>query len=427
MKFTFQAAAAAAAALLACVFLTARACAAPASQPAADAARTGQFHVTFTQRSPESRSEKLGRRLGWALDQLKKTGVDPEYDLEKESFEVYVPSDYDGNKPYGLFVWVSASPSGMPHENWLDGLDKRHLIWIGANNAGNPRTVTIRLGLAIDAVHNMKLKYALDENRIYVSGASGGGRCSSILGVSCPDIFRGGFYMIGCDYFRPISTGEPNQFWRPNYVKPAPKLFALASRRSRHVLLTGETDMNRPQTKGNYEQGFLKDGFKNVLYLEVPGMGHRPPPADWFEKGVAFLDERPRGGAATVSHPAPTSRPAALASRQPALPKADAHPIESVPTANPDDDVPAKLLRMAKLYLSNNRPDDARMKLRDLTKKYPNSPASDEARNLLIMPFGTAIDGGAAILTKAVLRWRRVRGTIRDDGTGTTGQGRPGT
>ena len=45
----------------------------------------------------------------------------------------------------------------------------------------------------------------------------------------------------------------------------------------------------------------------------------------------------------------------------------------------------------------------------------------------LIMPFGTAIDGGAAILTKAVLRWRRVRGTIRDDGTGTTGQGRPGT
>src|SRR5665213_1044172 len=44
-----------------------------------------------------------------------------------------------------------------------------------------------------------------------------------------------------------------------------------------------------------------------------------------------------------------------------------------------------------------------------------------------LMPFGTAIDGGAAILTKAVLRWRRVRGTIRDDGTGTTGQGRPGT
>ncbi|HZL33983.1 MAG TPA: hypothetical protein VFC78_01655 [Tepidisphaeraceae bacterium] len=50
-----------------------------------------------------------------------------------------------------------------------------------------------------------------------------------------------------------------------------------------------------------------------------------------------------------------------------------------------------------------------------------------QTRVQLLMPFGTAIDGGAAILTKAVLRWRRVRGTIRDDGTGTTGQGRPGT
>ncbi|MDB5356477.1 MAG: hypothetical protein JWN24_2930 [Phycisphaerales bacterium] len=336
----------------------------PAPPPAApNPPQTGQFQVKFTERSPSSALDKLAHRLGWTLDTLKKEGVELEYDLAKESFEVYIPADYDGSKKYGLFVWVSASPSGVVHQQWLEQLDKRHLIWVGANNAGNPRAVTARLGLAIDAVHNMKAKYAIDDDRIYVSGGSGGGRCSSILGVSHPDIFRGGFYMIGCDYFRIIPTGEPSKFWQRSYGPPEPKMMALAAHHSRHVLLTGENDMNRAQTKGNYERGFLKDGFEHVLYLEVPGMGHQPPPADWFEKGLAFLDERP----------------AAVAASQPAE---RAIPVAGAPN-DPNADAADKLLRMAKLYARNNRADQARVQLQKLIDAYPNSPASAEAKKLL--------------------------------------------
>jgi poly(3-hydroxybutyrate) depolymerase len=177
------------------------------------------------------------------------------------------------------------------NREWTSVLDKHHLIWISANRAGNSRSVMVRLGLALDAAANMKTRYSIDPDRIYVAGGSGGGRCASMLGVSCPDVFHGGVYIIGCDYFREIPTGEPNKIWPRSYSQPSPRLLGFAKQRSRHVLLTGEQDMNRPQTKANFEQGFRRDGFEHVEYLEVPGMGHRLPPADWIEKAVQFLDD----------------------------------------------------------------------------------------------------------------------------------------
>lgn len=340
----------------------------PTSAPAVDERRTGEFQVRFAQRSPESAAAKLAKRLGWPLRALKEKGMEIEYDLEKESFETYVPADYDGSRPYGLFVWISASPSGKVHKPWVEILDKRHLIWIGANNAGNARAVLPRLGLALDAVHNMKSKYSIDPQRIYVSGASGGGRCASIVGVCWPDVFSGGFYMIGCDYFRDLPTGEPNKFWVRSYLTPATALLTKAKRDSYHVLLTGETDMNRPQTKANYELGFQKDGFQHVAYVEVPAMGHQPPPADWFEKGLDFLDERPK-------HRAPQQ--ARSAASQP-VPHAG-----GVDPAQTDDEAAGRLLRMAKLYISNDQPDEAKAKLRQLTERYPSAQACQEAKRLL--------------------------------------------
>jgi hypothetical protein len=260
------------------------------TQPAS-VARTGAFETSFKDRSPLSDTALLATRHGWIVSKLKSQGAEVDYDLAKESFAVRVPKDYDPAKKYALLVWISASQSGRANTAWADVLDKHHLIWIGANGAGNSRSVMVRLGLALDAVTNMKALYSIDPDRIYVSGGSGGGRCASMLGVSCPDAFHGGIYMIGCDYFREIPTGEPNKFWPRSYVQPSDRLLAFTKQRSRHVLLTGDSDMNRPQTKANYELGFRADGFQHVAYLEVPAMGHHLPPAEWFEKAIQFLDD----------------------------------------------------------------------------------------------------------------------------------------
>src|SRR5947209_3298871 len=173
--------------------------AAPTTRP-----QTGQFQISFTDRSPDSAPERLARRAGWSLAKLKKEGAEIEYDLPKESFEIYIPDSYDGSMPYGLLVWISPSPSGKPMGQYREVLNRHRLIYIGANNSGNQRLVLARLGLAIDAAFNVTRRYAIDPDRVYVTGVSGGGRCASILGVIAPDIFRGGMYMIGSDFYRPL-------------------------------------------------------------------------------------------------------------------------------------------------------------------------------------------------------------------------------
>jgi TolA-binding protein len=60
---------------------------------------------------------------------------------------------------------------------------------------------------------------------------------------------------------------------------------------------------------------------------------------------------------------------------QPAVPR------KSTTTA---PDGPAdRLLRLAKLYLSNHRPEDARGKLKQILRDYPGTPAAGEAGRLL--------------------------------------------
>ena len=258
-----------------------------ATRPA-KAGRTGFFRTKFDQRSPDSNLNGMLRRLGW-----KKTEEHTDYKLNDFTFEVYVPPNYDGRKPFGLMVYISPGPRvyffGMTR---AQGVYAKHsLIHVAANNSGNKQMVWIRLGLAIDAVHNMKKRYNIDGDRIYVTGVSGGGRCSSMLGIGFADVFDGAFPMVGCRFFTTImSLEEPKKGWSRRFIRPVSAVYRKARLKNRYVLLTGQHDYNRNETESTYVNGFKKLGFKHVTYIEVPGMGHASPPAKFFEKGVIALD-----------------------------------------------------------------------------------------------------------------------------------------
>lgn len=248
--------------------------------------RTGSFTATFTQRSPASAISKMKARMRYAT-------AEPadEYELADESFEIYVPSNYDPAKAYGLIVWSSPTDAGSPLPQWLPILDKHDLIWIGANKAGNDRIGWYRFGLALDAAFNMKQQYHIDPDRVYISGMSGGGRISSRMGVAYADEFSGAFPIVGCDFYRRIPVpDQPGKVYLERYQPPAGNIFQKALKHNRYVLLTGSEDFNRTETQTIYEKGFVKEHFSFVTYLEVPGMAHALPPADWFEKGIDALD-----------------------------------------------------------------------------------------------------------------------------------------
>jgi len=251
--------------------------------------KTVFFTLTFKERSPHSSPAEVTNRVG--PKGVKKAD---DYDLEKESFAVYVPENYTGKKAFGLLVFVSPNGNGdlkgfdRNDDGWSKALYEREIIWVGPNKAGNDRPVLPRLGLSLDAAHNMPKQFDIDPERIYIGGVSGGGRITSWLLLPFPDVFTGGYSIIGADFYKNLPSKEQQGVYAGTFKAPGPKLLGQA-RKHRYVLLTGDADPNREQMQVIH-QTLKKDGWQKVFYFQVPRMGHSAPNGEWFAKGLAALD-----------------------------------------------------------------------------------------------------------------------------------------
>jgi hypothetical protein len=214
-----------------------------------------------------------------------------EHAQDPPDYQLYVPESYRPGKLFGVIVYVSPGPRGDVRREYEELCDRYSLIWIGAANVGNPRFPSWRRYMAMETAWQAMQHFTVDTQRVYACGASGGGRVASHAAILAPETFTGGFYLIGCDYFRPLPLpDEPKKVYPGFWANIDPKVLDRAKKESRFVLLTGSEDFNRKNTKVVYDQGYAKDGFAHATYMEVPGMAHSPPPADWFEKGLQFLD-----------------------------------------------------------------------------------------------------------------------------------------
>jgi len=272
---------------LSCATLIALSLALPLqAQPTTSPAEPQRRRITFTEASPVSGLQEYCRRTRQSAAAFQREGTDHEYKLADESFELFVPEAARPDNPHGLLVWISPGRSNLPRD-WFEVLERHKLIWICPNNAGNGRHFLVRIGLALDAVHNAKASLPIDPKRVYVAGFSGGGRVSSIVALTYPDVVTGAIPMMGCNFYRNLPAGD-GKYFRGGASKPIEPIFAK-TKSLPMVLVTGETDANRPQTKANFE-AFQKDRFRNVSYIEVPGIGHDMPEAKWFDKALSDLD-----------------------------------------------------------------------------------------------------------------------------------------
>lgn len=252
------------------------------------AQKTGPSTVRFEEYSPLSSLAEIIKRT--KIQPTKTMDWGHHYRIQDESFEVYVPKGYNAKTPFGLFVWISPGDQGTMNPEWYPLMDKFRLLFVGANRSGNEHDVyTRRIPLALDALHNMKQKYIIDPKRVYIAGLSGGGRVSSHIAVHYSDLFTGGLFIIGCDYWKPVPVPEkPGYFFPQGISRPQQKYLSKAMHEGRYVLLTGEKDANRLQMFTYYQVGFSRY-FDNAWYIQVNGMGHEPPPLDWMEKAIAYI------------------------------------------------------------------------------------------------------------------------------------------
>jgi predicted esterase len=213
----------------------------------------------------------------------------PDFDITQEEFEILVPEDYDPRQPHGLFIWISAGKNPTIPADWEPVLAENKLIFIGARNSGNPRNIFDRIRLAIDANHGLRQKYNIDGRRVYLSGFSGGARVASMAGVAWAEMFSGTICFMGVNFYTDIEA-EDGKLYGLNYL-PDDTVVGLAKQHCRYVLVTGEKDFNRPNTRGVYENGFQKEGFEHIKLIDIPQQGHTLPAAKSLQQAIEFLDE----------------------------------------------------------------------------------------------------------------------------------------
>jgi len=259
----------------------------------AEAGKLGAYTTVFDEHHPLADVGVFVERFGRSTEYIERS--DPaagRYSLADETFEIFVPGSYDDSGDWGLFVWVSPTPSGrVPTPGAEAALEDNKLIWVGADGSGNSRLTWNRIGLALDAAHNALRYYRIDPRRVYVGGYSGGGRIATALMLFYPEVFRGGLFVYGVDFYRRVSVpNQPGSDWRPWFPVPAEAQLERLRQSARLVLLTGERDFNRLQTQVLAER-YRDEGFAQVTYIEIPGAGHYDwPPRKWLAQGLAALE-----------------------------------------------------------------------------------------------------------------------------------------
>lgn len=251
------------------------------SQPATNALSLSFSDVHYATSAPYASDAALARRLG-----IKAPPVG--YHVEAERFRLGVASDYATNRSYGLLVWVSPGDSPQIPAAWERELARRQVLFVSAYAAGNERNAIDRCRLALDATFNVCRQYRIDAERIYIAGFSGGGRIASILGVSCADVFAGCLAICGVDFYRDVSAGTGPRY--PATYRVDPQLLKRARDHGRFVLLTGEFDQNRDNTKAMAENGFKAQQFQYVRYMEVKELRHALPSAAVFATALDALE-----------------------------------------------------------------------------------------------------------------------------------------
>lgn len=245
--------------------------------------RIGDFKAVLPLRSPESEADRWAFRFQFGGDL---TSWD--YDLSDERFSVYVPADYDPEgDPYGVIVWISPFDDGQIPPQLRRALDERHLIWISPDNAGNSRHLFPRAGLALDAALNMERFYNVDADRIYLSGLSGGGRMAAMLAVDYPDVFAGGYPIIGVTAYMQIRLETTPGLFVPMYPPPSDDMLRRAKRQP-FVIMTGSGDFNREECRLTAE-AYEREGFRELHFLDIDGMGHEMPSPENFARGLDLL------------------------------------------------------------------------------------------------------------------------------------------
>ncbi|MEM7096695.1 MAG: hypothetical protein AAF541_00435 [Pseudomonadota bacterium] len=202
-------------------------------------------------------------------------GFDPQLDDFFEADEVLqyhvdTPEGQHADAP-GVLIYISPKPGARLPDAWAEVLNMHNLVWIGAHGSGNEVHVARRVGLAqlgLAVAH--RFTPTCDE-KVYLTGFSGGGRVASMMLPAYPQAYAGAIFICGAN---PMFTATPETI---EALKNTPMVF-----------LTGTGDFNLEDTQmaiATYQQAGLTAAQLQI----VNGLGHALPESADLDTALRHL------------------------------------------------------------------------------------------------------------------------------------------
>jgi hypothetical protein len=188
-------------------------------------------------------------------------------------WQVYVPENFNANRPPGIFVFVDPDGWGGMPDQWRQVFGEHNLIWIGASTTSRNPSAIKQVWQAILAARAIEGSYPVDLNRLYI-GSTGGGAVIALNVLLSANNFMGAIYMSGSQHWEQI---DPE------------KLVNL--QRKRHVFITGSNDKAKKAVRRDYEL-YKRDGIEKTKLIFETGRLPRMPEPKHIDEALRYLDSR---------------------------------------------------------------------------------------------------------------------------------------
>ncbi|MBY0525076.1 MAG: hypothetical protein K2R98_16850 [Gemmataceae bacterium] len=198
-----------------------------------------------------------------------------DYDSTKQTYEVFVPPNYDAKKSYPVILFISAGDGPGGWKEWEAVCKKEGVIFASPHGAGNgTKPVQKRHRIILDVLDDLRRTYNIDPDRTYLSGHSGGARVAGQIAFALPEYVGG---------IAPSCAGVE--------LRPESWLRHRAIDRLSVALLTGDSDFNCGEVE-RYRGPMLNEiGIRTKVWV-APKTGHSVPTAvlpeafKWLEEGL---------------------------------------------------------------------------------------------------------------------------------------------
>jgi predicted esterase len=203
------------------------------------------------------------------------------YDVATAKTIVYVPATYDGSKPFGVYLHVSAGDDGENMESYAPVMDRLNLIYISPKGTSNDQPMLRRIKLAIDALSAVRAQYKTDPKRIGVGGYSGGGHIAMLTHAMFPETFMGSVSHAAQSYLpKPGSCGH-----FPGLE--ARDLKSGVLKEHKWCVISGDKDQNYNEIKTTSKD--WESNRMNYKFFDVPGMAHSNAESDRLEAALKWI------------------------------------------------------------------------------------------------------------------------------------------